>query len=156
MAESGERKLFRKKSLERLSSPERLDQLLEVVSRRSWIPLITLALLILGVLAWSVIGRIPINVEGKGILVRPRRVLEFQAPAAGRLLRLEVKTDDVVKKGDILAVIARPDLDERLRLLKHKHAELTEQIDVAGLLAEHGLIEELSGTASGFVIPTTS
>ena len=99
MAESGERKLFRKKSLERLSSPERLDQLLEVVKRRSWIPLITLGVLILGLVVWSVIGRVPIHVEGKGILVRPRKVVEFQAPAAGRLLRLEIKTDDFVRKG---------------------------------------------------------
>ena len=119
--------------MERLSSPERLDQLLQVVDRRSWIPLITLALLILGLLVWSVIGRVPIHVEGKGILVRPRRVVEFQAPAAGRLLRLEVMTGEFVEKGKILAVLARPDLDERLRLLKHNHSELTEQIGVADL-----------------------
>jgi len=149
MADSGSRKLFRKKSLERLSSPERLDQLLEVVKPRNWIPLITLAVLIFGVLVWSVIARIPVNVEGKGILVHPRRVVEFQAPAAGRLLRLEVETDDIVKRGDILAVLARPDLDERLRLLKHKHAELTEQIEVADLLVTDGPPEELPGAAPG-------
>lgn len=133
MPGSGGPKLFRKQSLERLSSPERLDQLLEIVNRRSWIPLSTLAILILGVIIWSVLGKIPTHVEGKGILVRPRTVVEFQAPAAGRLLRLEVKTDDIVRRGDILAVIARPDLEERVRLLQQKHAELTDQIEIADI-----------------------
>ena len=143
MAESEDRKLFRKKSLERLSSPERLDQLLEIVDRKSWLPLLALGLLILGVLAWSVLGSVPIHVEGKGILVRPRKVVEFQAPASGRLLRLEVRTEDRVKKGDVLAILERPDLQEQLRLLKHKHADLTAQ-DTRELVLSDGMTETLA------------
>jgi hypothetical protein len=36
------RSIFRKESLERLSSAERLDQLMQVVSPRSWLPLVAL------------------------------------------------------------------------------------------------------------------
>jgi hypothetical protein len=35
--------IFRKESLERLSSPEQLDQLMQVVSPKSWLPLASLA-----------------------------------------------------------------------------------------------------------------
>ena len=48
MADGRGRELFRKKSLERLSSPERLDQLLQVADPKSWIPLLTACGLILG------------------------------------------------------------------------------------------------------------
>ena len=48
--------LFRKKALEHISSPEQLDTLLEVLPRRSWLPLVVLGLAIFGVLVWSVVG----------------------------------------------------------------------------------------------------
>ncbi|WP_416669610.1 hypothetical protein [Egbenema bharatensis] len=62
--------IFRKESLERLSSPEQLDQLIQIVSPRSWLPLASLGMLIgLGFL-WSVVGKIPITVSGRGVFVR--------------------------------------------------------------------------------------
>lgn len=61
--------LFRKESLERLSSPEQLDQLMQIVTPKSWVPLGTLGVLVLVGLVWSVVGRIPITVTGSGLLV---------------------------------------------------------------------------------------
>lgn len=62
--------IFRRESLERLSSPEQLDQLMQIVNLKSWIPLASVAsLLLLGIL-WSIFGRIPITATGRGILVR--------------------------------------------------------------------------------------
>lgn len=127
MAGQGGRELFRKKSLERLSSPERLDQLLEVVDRKTWVPLATVGVLVLGLVAWAVFAKIPVNVEGKGILVRPRQISEFQSVGAGRVVRMEVEVGDTVRRGQMLAEIERPDLEERLRLQKQKAAELTAQ-----------------------------
>jgi hypothetical protein len=62
--------IFRKESLERLSSPEQLDQLIQIVSPRSWLPLTSIGILIGLAFLWSVIGRIPITANGKGIFVR--------------------------------------------------------------------------------------
>jgi HlyD family secretion protein len=117
--------LFRKKSLERLSSPERLDQLLVVVDRKNWIPLVTIGILVASVVAWSVFARIPVNVEGRGILIRPRKIVEFQSPGPGRVVDIQVEVGDDVRKGQVLALLERPDLDEQLRLNKEKAAELT-------------------------------
>jgi hypothetical protein len=61
--------IFRKEALERLSSPEQLDQLMQIVTPRSWLPLVTLgSLLGLGLL-WSFVGRIPVTTTGHAILV---------------------------------------------------------------------------------------
>jgi hypothetical protein len=60
------RSIFRKESLERLSSPERLDQLMQVVSPRSWLPLVALGSIVGVAVIWSIYGRIPITVEGQG------------------------------------------------------------------------------------------
>jgi HlyD family secretion protein len=48
------RTIFRKESLERLSSPERLDQLMQVVSLKSWLPLTTLGCLVGAAVIWSI------------------------------------------------------------------------------------------------------
>jgi hypothetical protein len=71
MSDDSQSSIFRKESLERLSSPEQLDQLMQVVSPRSWLPLATLGCLLGLALAWSVLGRIPITASGQGILVHP-------------------------------------------------------------------------------------
>lgn len=63
--------IFRKESLERLSSPEQLDQLMQVVNAKSWMPLATLGSLLALAVIWSVLGRIPITAIGKGALVHP-------------------------------------------------------------------------------------
>lgn len=120
------KELFREKSLERLSSPERLDQLLQVVDRRSWIPLGTMALLVALIVGWSIFGKIPVYVEGRGVLIRPRGVLELQAPAAGYVERIHVRLDQRVAAGELLAVIAQPELEKRLELARARAAELVE------------------------------
>ncbi|MBD2071846.1 hypothetical protein H6F93_30730 [Leptolyngbya sp. FACHB-671] len=71
MSEQSKTSIFRKESLERLSSPEQLDQLMQVVSPKSWLPLASLASLMALALVWGFFGRIPITAVGKGILVHP-------------------------------------------------------------------------------------
>lgn len=61
--------LFRKEALERLSSPEQLDQLMRIVTPRSWLPMSALGALIAGGLVWSIVGRIPVTTTGSGALV---------------------------------------------------------------------------------------
>jgi len=63
--------IFRQESLERLSSPEQLDQLMQVVNSKSWMPLATLGSLIGLAVIWSIFGRIPITATGRGTLVHP-------------------------------------------------------------------------------------
>jgi HlyD family secretion protein len=128
MAEEPKRGLFREKSLERLSSPERLDQLLRVVDRKSWLPLLALGLLVAVAVSWALFGRIPVNVHGKGILIVPREIVEVQSPGAGYLASVRVRVGDVVERGQVLAAIHRPDLETRLELEQGRLADLESQI----------------------------
>jgi hypothetical protein len=71
MSDDSQNSIFRKESLERLSSPEQLDQLMQVVSPRSWLPLTALGCLVGFALLWSIFGRIPITATGQGVAVHP-------------------------------------------------------------------------------------
>lgn len=61
--------IFRKEALERLSSPEQLDQLMKIVTPRSLLPLLALGGLLGCGLLWSVLGKIPVTTTGQGALV---------------------------------------------------------------------------------------
>jgi HlyD family secretion protein len=126
--------LFRKESLERLSSPERLDQLMQVVSPKSWLPLASLSSLVVAALIWSIYGRIPITVEGRGVLIYPRQVVPLQSTGSGQLLTLNIKVGDVVRKGEVLATINQADLQKQLQQQRAKLVELQAQEQVLGSL----------------------
>jgi hypothetical protein len=70
MAEKTNNDLFRKESLERLSSPERLDELMTIVNLKTWLPLGTIGVLLGLGLLWSWVGRIPVTTSGRGHLVQ--------------------------------------------------------------------------------------
>ncbi|BAY36668.1 secretion protein HlyD [Nostoc sp. NIES-2111] len=136
------RNIFRKESLERLSSPERLDQLIQVVSPRSWLPLTSLGLLVSSALMWSVFGRIPITIEGQGVLVYPSKVIAVQSDSSGQLVQLNFKVGDKVKKGDVLAVLDQSKIQKQLQQEKLKLATLQAQDQAVSSLQGHEDIQQ--------------
>ena len=50
--------IFRKKSIERVSSPEELNDYIRVTSPSVWLVLAALILLLAGILVWSVFGTV--------------------------------------------------------------------------------------------------
>lgn len=109
------KKMFRSKAVDQLTSPEQLEQLLQVTNRRTWITLSTLVAAVVGILAWSVLGQIPVTVDGVGILTYPRQVVSFQAPAQGQVVSLNVTVGDSVTRGQVIGTINQPDIEQQLR-----------------------------------------
>ncbi|NEP00117.1 MAG: NHLP bacteriocin system secretion protein [Symploca sp. SIO2E9] len=127
MEPNEKRSIFREKSIERLSSPERLDQLMQVVNRKDWLPLSALGILALVALIWSIFGRIPAKVTAQGVLISPRRVVDFQSPIAGQLKEVKALVGDCVKKDEVLATIDPSKIKQKLELERAKLAQLQEQ-----------------------------
>lgn len=126
--------LFRKESLDRLSSPEQLDQLMRVVSLRDWIPLATLGVLFALILVWSIVGRIPVHVQGRGAFVEPSvtqgadaHVVDVQSPGSGILYELNVRRGERVSKGQVIGRIEQSELSEQLDLERDRLMELRAQ-----------------------------
>lgn len=128
--------LFRKEALERISSPERLDQIMQVVSFQKWIPLAAFGTLISAAVAWSVVGRIPVTVNGQGMLVFPSQVMAVQSPGAGKVISLKVQVGDAVKKGQVLATIDQPELQKQLQQARTKLEQLQNQDGNASALQQ--------------------
>jgi HlyD family secretion protein len=123
--------VFRKVSLERLSSPEQLDQLMFVTDSRGWIILLAFAIVLLTAVVWGILGSVPQNVSGMGILVKSGGVAEVIALAGGRIADVAVSAGDVVSEGQVVARISQPELEEQLReakatlaTVKAQHAQI--------------------------------
>ncbi|QFS52024.1 NHLP bacteriocin system secretion protein [Nostoc sphaeroides] len=136
------RSIFRKESLERLSSPERLDQLMQVVNPRSWLPLAALGSIVGVAVIWSIHGRIPVTVEGQGVLIYPSNVVPLQSKSAGQLMALNIKVGDVIKKGQVLATIDQAELRKQLQQQQAKLTQLESQDQAVGSLQRQRLEQE--------------
>ncbi|MGQ0655174.1 MAG: NHLP bacteriocin system secretion protein [Betaproteobacteria bacterium] len=120
----GPDKLFRKVALERLSSPEQLDSLMRVITPQAWLALAPLVALIAAAVGWGWFGSIPTKVIGKCILINATGLADITAGAAGRMARLKVAVGDTVQRGDEIAFISQPDLDDRIDKARARLAEL--------------------------------
>jgi len=116
--------MFRKAAMEKVSSPEQLDLLMQVTSPLGWLALATVGFILAVVAVWSVVGSIPDLVAGQGVLIRGERLLDVKATSAGNLLDIKVTPGSDVQPGQVLAVVERDavQVQERLEL---KRQELT-------------------------------
>ncbi|MEQ9485084.1 NHLP bacteriocin system secretion protein [Coleofasciculus sp. F4-SAH-05] len=137
------RELFPSNSLQRLSSPEKLDQLLRVVKPQNWLSLLSVGMAIGVTAIWSIYGRIPVTVEGKGVLIYPRQVVPVESTSAGQLLSLNVQVGDVVKKGQVLATLDQTELQKQLQQQRAKLTELEAQNLAASSLQGKGSLQEI-------------
>jgi len=56
-----ENSLFRKKSIDKISSPEKLDDYIRVTTPSVWITLIAILLLLVGAILWGTLGELTIH-----------------------------------------------------------------------------------------------
>lgn len=119
--------VFRKVSLDRLSSPEQLDQLMQVTDARGWIILSAFGIVLATATTWGFLGRIPHEVPGTGMLVRSGGVFQVVAQSSGRITDLAVRVGDEVTEGQVVARMSQPDLVDKLVEAKAVLAELEAQ-----------------------------
>lgn len=119
--------LFRPEALERAATPEQLDQIMQVVSPKKWLPLVAIGSLVAAGLGWGILGRIPITVTGQGILVYPSKVVSFQSASAGKLQTINVRVGDTVETGQVLATLDQGELIKQLQLARSNKTQLLVQ-----------------------------
>lgn len=104
---------FRKSALEKLSTPEKLDQLIKVTGTKAWIALTTIVVAIFTAVIWSFMGTVKTKLDVIGVVLGGD-VHEVVATAQGQLVDLKVAIGNKVKKGDIIATIRQPELFQQI------------------------------------------
>ncbi len=120
--------LFRKKALEKLSSPEQLDQMMCYVGPKQWIFLLACLVLLLSLLLWGFFGSVPTKISGMGILLGTGNIVELGPKGGGRISRIAVYINDYVEKGQPLAWIEQIDTEQKLEEAEKKLENLRKQL----------------------------
>lgn len=92
--------LYRKSSLERISSPEQLDKVLKVTSPMSWLALIGITVIILVTLVWSIVGTIPVTITTQGMISAKVGSNAVYAQESGTVVSVRVRVGDEIHLGD--------------------------------------------------------
>lgn len=124
---SNNQAIFRQVAIERLSTPEQLDQVMRVTSPLQWLMMACVMVLVVGSLLWSVFATVPVKVPSQGILISPGGVLAVASEHGGRLTKLFVRSGDKVTAGQVVARLEQPDLRQELETAKGELAELERQ-----------------------------
>ena len=106
--------IYRQQALESHSSPDQLDQLMRVVRPHHWLALLTCAVLVTMVFVWSLWGKLSIAAAGRGVLIRPHKLVAVQTQATGRLAKLDVQVGTRVKSGDVLGLIDQAETRQQI------------------------------------------
>jgi NHLM bacteriocin system secretion protein len=104
---------FRKSALEKLSTPEKLDQLIKVTSPKAWIALCVVFMAMATGIGWAVWGRVSTKLNVTGVVLGGE-VHEVVATSHGQLVKLQVANGDKVEKGTVIATVQQPELYQQI------------------------------------------
>ncbi|MEM6319312.1 MAG: NHLP bacteriocin system secretion protein [Bacteroidota bacterium] len=123
-------KFFRKEALEKLSTPEKLDQLIEVTHPHSWITLLTIILILVTGVAWGFLGTTKTKVESAGIIMSGE-VFNVVATTSGQLVELTVQLNEEVQAGQVVALVEQPEITQQIQ--ESEASKVEKEIQLAQL-----------------------
>ena len=113
-----ETSIFRKTSLERLSSPEQLDTIMQVTEAKRWLALSGIFLILGVAVIWGYSGTIDTKVIGSGVIVRAGTVLNVVAAGSGLVTSINANLGERVKADQVVAKVSAPEMLEKIRLAR--------------------------------------
>lgn len=101
--------MFRREVLERLATPDGLDQLMQITRPTGWLGLVALAAVLAAAVVWGFFWEIPTTLDSQGVVAPTGGVEVISAPSGGRLREVAVKAGDIVQPGQAVATLASVD-----------------------------------------------
>ena len=101
------------------------------VGWQGWAGLAAAGLVIAAAIVWGAFGDVPTRIAGRCILMLPEGVADVTADASGRVTSLLVKTGSMVTAGQQVAIVATPELAERIENARTRVADLEANLKAA-------------------------
>ena len=116
--------IFRKTALDKISSPDQLDQVIVITPPSFWIAMIGAGVALLTALIWSIFGRVPVNVNANGIYMTGSGIHVVYSSNNGIVEDVLVRDGDAVKEGDVIARLSSKEINEKLELAETRRSEV--------------------------------
>ena len=134
-----ENPIFRKKSLDRISSPEALSDYLHVTTPSVWLILIAIIMLLAGMLIWSNIASIDSFATGHAQVQDGKMYIEFDNEQIAR----NVQSGMIVMSGETQSRISSVGVDSRGKIFALAHTELSDGYYVVDVLFKQTQVLQL-------------
>lgn len=99
------------------------ERLMHVTSFRSWVALCAVAILLAGVIVWSIFGSLPERIEGNGVLQTEAGTQQITAAGEGILVELKLRPGDQVAAGQIVGTLRAAHVTEASRAARARYDE---------------------------------
>ena len=116
--------LFRKSALDKLSSPERLDVLMQVTSPKGWAALTMMGIILSGTVVWGFVGNIPSLAQANGILIPEGGLRQLFSNGEGQVTKLLVDKNTPIDEGTVIAELSMPDIEDKIRVAQQRRDDL--------------------------------
>ncbi len=100
--------IFRQKALKRISSPDQLDKLVNVVPPRLWMALSALLLVATGVVIWSFVAKVPTTVSAIGYYLPEGGLRKLAVPVSGILTDISIADGQHLVAGEQVGTVTLP------------------------------------------------
>lgn len=127
---------FRQEALQAHTSPEKLDQPLLLLRPSLWALLLGLLSFTAAIGVWSVLGRVPVRIQGRGVLLLPEALVPVQSPSGGPLQQILVREGQCVQARQPLARIDLVPLRGAIEAAERRLQQLRRQNQLAALQAQ--------------------
>ena len=125
-------RIYRKAALEKISSPDQLDKAVTIVSPSFWLAMLATVAVMSILLAWSIFGKLPVNVSSNGIFMNRAGIHSIYAEVSGTVVELHTDTGKNVRVGDEIATLSSKDINKKLTELKNRR-QAVEEVTLASV-----------------------
>lgn len=146
--------IFRKSSLERISSPEQLNEYTKITNPRIWIVLLGCLAILIAVGYWAFYGSIPDTAKANGIIFSQNHVTTIIPATGGRIYDMRVTAGDFVEAGQIIAVIPQEDILNQIKELKN--SDHPDKKHISDLINQYKSSSIIISPVSGIVLSAKS
>lgn len=105
------RQIFSREALDKMHSPEQLDTVLPITTPIGWMGLLSVAVILLAVVLWSIFGSLTVTAEGMGLIMDAEGVLYLplekgKQVRVGQTVHLAPNGVDVSQTGSLLGTVS--------------------------------------------------
>ena len=97
------KQIFSQEALDKMRSPEKLDTVFSITTPMGWMGLISVAVMLLAVVIWSIFGSFTVKTNGMGLIMDSSGVARISALSGGTMDEVYVRPGERIKKGDLIA-----------------------------------------------------
>lgn len=142
--------VFRKSSLEDISTPDEMGDYIKVTNPGIWVMLIACIAIAVAVIVWAVVGRIPDTVSARGVIFPSSGTVTVVSPTSGKIQDMRVSTGSTVQPLDIVAVVPQNDIISELEQIRSSETPDAEAISQKEL--DYGNHSVIRSNVSGLVL----